>query len=164
MMNEKTFEIIHEVLANKHAVHSVKTRKKLSLKKKYSDLVDTVEKVSVFYIQFIEYEEIETIKEGHESGEISKRITPTSMEEINEICCYNPTKDAYYLSGAPVENNSDSVHETEFIVDGTPFDLGDEVAEGVLLKDILYANDYKSKKPSKWIYLNVENIEWAVPV
>lgn len=132
---------------------------KKSIGKKYPELEGIkVTKESIFQVRCgIEYENIKTVKEAHESGDRERKGLPPSMVRVQKGVYYNKDKGVWYV-GCGGTQNTNSVRKRTFFVNGEPLSLDDEVIKGVKLSDLLYSKDTSDSSPSEWFQLAVENI------
>lgn len=145
----------------KGKLSTVEYEKECDPKKKFVGEVGKVTKRSKFQVRAgIEYENIKTVKEAHESGERERKGLPESMVKVDTGCYHHKYKKRWYVGCTPVENPN-SVNETIFEVDGEPKTLDEVVtSDGHTLREVLYAADVKSnKEDSEWLYLPQENIQ-----
>lgn len=130
-------------------------------KKKFVGEVGNIVKKSRFQVRAgIEYENIQHVKEAHESGERERKGLPESMEKIDTACYHHKYKDRWYVGCTPIDNPN-SVNTTVWEVDGEPKTLDEVVtSDGHTLREVLFAKDVNSNKEDKdWLYLPVENIK-----
>lgn len=131
--------------------------KEIEPKKKFEGkLLGRLTKHSTFNVRAgVDYEDIQTVKEAHESGERERRGLPESMKKVDTGCYYNTKKDRWYVGCTPI----DGERQSEFLLDGQPIELDEAVTDdGDTLEDVLYAND-KNSKHGDWLQLPVENIK-----
>ncbi len=167
MDNKLLTEIKTKVKANAGKISTVHYAKEISPKKtiikKYGEVGD-IKKRSVFQVRVgIDYENIKTVKEAHESGERERRGLPSTMEKLDKGVYHHKIKDSYYIGCSPVHNQN-SINNTEYSIDGKVVKLDDiiinvdGVEQGLSLSDILYSKDMKSHD-SDWVQLEWGNIE-----
>ena len=144
----------------KGKVSTVEYRKPCDPKKKFVGEVGAILKFSKFQVRAgIEYENIKTVKEAHDSGERKRKGLPESMVKVDTACYHHKYKKRWYVGCTPVDNPN-SVSTSEFTVDGEPKTLDEVVtSDGHTLREVLYADDIKSDKTdTEWLHLPVENI------
>lgn len=142
-------------------VSTVVYRKELEPKKtivkKFGEIGQIV-KESTFQVRAgLDYENIKTVKEKHESGEVERRGLPASMEKIDRGVYHNKNNDKWMVGCQPVKNKH-SVNYCRFLLDGVEIDLNDVVVEDQTLRDVLYSKDLKNNEDSEWINLDVTKI------
>lgn len=127
--------------------------------KKFGDIGE-IEKKSVFQVRAgIDYENIKTVKEKHESGEVERKGLPDSMEKCAKGVYKHKYKGSYYIGCQPLANkNKHSVHTSEYYLNGEKVELDAIIVEDKTLKDFLYAKDLPKDDDREWINLDVENI------
>ena len=126
--------------------------------KKFGEIGNIVNE-SIFQVRAgIDYENIQTVKEKHESGEVQRRGLPPSMERIDRGVYYNKNTDKWMIGCQPSKNKN-SIHKSRFLLDNVEIELDDIVVEDKTLRDALYARDLKSKEDSEWINLDVTKIK-----
>ena len=150
-----------KVNANRGRVSTVLYVKELEPKKtivkKFGE-VGKIIKESTFQVRAgIDYENIQTVKEKHDSGEVKRRGLPDSMEKIDVGVYHNKNNDKWMVGCQPSKNKH-SVHTSRFLLDGREVDLDDVVIEDKTLREVLYAGDIKGSEDSDWINLDVTKI------
>ena len=160
---EQNIEIITErVKALRGRISTVHYRKtcepKKSLVKKFGD-IGKIEKQSVFQVRAgIDYENIKTVKEKHESGERERKGLPDTMEKIDKGIYHHKIKDTYYIGCSPIIN-SHSVSKSVYLLNGEETSLDTVIVEDKTLADFLYSSDLKGHDDTEWVQLNTVNIE-----
>jgi hypothetical protein len=165
MNNKKLEDIKQKVNDSAGKISTVHYKKDLDPKKtivKKHGEIGKITKLSVFQVRVgVDYENIKTVKEAHESGERKRRGLPSTMEKIQKGIYHHLVKGNYYIGCAPVDNKY-SINQTDYFIDGEPVGLGDivvttEDSGGLTLGDILYAGDTKGHN-SEWVQLDWDNI------
>ena len=130
---------------------------KKTIVKKFGEIGEII-KESVFQVRpGIDYENIQTVKEKHDSGEVKRRGLPDSMEKIDRGVYHSKTSGKWLVGCQPVKNKN-SIHKSHFLLDGKVVSLDDVVIEDKTLRDVLYSKDINEHEDSDWVNLNVENI------
>jgi len=138
--------------------YSKKCEPKKSLIKKFGDIGD-IKKSSVFQVRAgIDYENIATVKEKHESGERERVGLPESMVKIDSGLYHHKYTNKYYIGCAPIKN-SNSVKRVQWYVNDNPVELDTIIIEDKTLADFLYSKDTKGHDNTDWLNLCVTNIE-----
>ena len=164
MKFENEEELIAKVKALSGAVSTCHYHKDLepkkTLVKKFGD-IGKIEKKSVFQVRAgIDYENIKTVKEKHESGEVERKGLPESMEKRAKGVYKHKYKGSYYIGCQPLAGkNPNSVHTSDYYLDGEKVELDTIIVEDKTFGDFLYAKDLPKDDDREWINLDVENIE-----
>jgi hypothetical protein len=161
MENKELEEIKDKVNKAAGKISTVHYNKDLEPKKtvikKHGD-IGKIEKKSIFQVRVgVDYENIKTVKEAHESGKRERKGLPPTMEKIQKGIYHHKVKDTYYIGSAPVDNKH-SIHQCDYFIDGKKTELNDIVVDELKLSEVLYAGDMKGHD-SEWIMLSWENIE-----
>lgn len=167
MDNNKLKEIKSKIKSHAGKISTVYYTKQIEPKKtitkKYGDIGE-IKKSSVFQVRVgIDYENIKTVKEAHESGERERRGLPPTMEKLDKGVYHHKVKDSYYIGCSPVRN-ANSINKTDYFINGKKVELGDIIitVDGdktdLCLDDVLYAKDLKGHD-SEWVQLEWNNIQ-----